>query len=228
MRQTRSDVNVEEGDLYIINHTDEEPAEFDPTLWMALADSWWELGRKLSPFAGDALTAEQKAALVAAWVAGVRSGAEDDDEDLKAAVTPEALTTFIDNALRLLERKYKGEPIAAELQTLVDGARYRISDDGTRLSFHETPEAFWAWEYVYLFEDLKYDDPGWETAVGYCDGCRAFFVKSRKDQRFHADACRKKAANKRFYKTRGKSKRRRVVRTTVPSMQSVVISKKNG
>jgi hypothetical protein len=189
-----------------IQHTESQAAEeFDATLWMALADSWWDLGKKMAPFVGDTLTAGQREGQLRAWVKAVH---DDADDEVKAAVTPHALAAFVRTALNLLERKYSGELIAEDVQRLIEHARYRISDDGRLLRFGETPEAFWAWEYVYLFEDLKYDEPGWTAAVARCETCKAFFVKARKDQRFHSDACRKRAANQRFYKTRGKSKKR--------------------
>ena len=191
-----------------MNYTESpEAPDFDATLWLAVADSWWDLGKKTAPLIGDTLTAEQREGHLRAWVNAVHEDADDDDE-LKAAMTPEALDGFVRTGLDLLERKYNGGQIADDVQRLIDHARYRISDDGNLLRFGETPAAFWAWEYIYLFEDLKYDDPGWTTAVGRCEMCKAFFIKARKDQRFHSDACRKRAANQRFYKTRGKNKRR--------------------
>lgn len=198
-------VNHLEGDLRSLQHT--EGPEFDATLWMAIADSWWDLGRRSAPLIGDTLLAEQRDGYLSAWAKAVHEGAEG-DEDVIAAVTPAALDTFVRTALGLLERKYGGGAIAEELQRLVEPAKYRISDDGKLLRFDESPEAFWAWEYVFLFQDLKYEEAGWLTAVGRCERCDAFFIKSRKDQRFHSDACRKHVANKRFYKNRGRNKRR--------------------
>jgi hypothetical protein len=187
-------------------HTDTlDGEEFNATLWMALADSWWDLGKKTAPLIGPDLSNEKRQAHLHDWAENVR---EDADDEVKAAVTPERLETFVITALDLLKRKYHGEAISEEVQRLIEHARYKITDDGNRLKFGETPEAFWSWEYVYLFEDLKFEEAGWLTAVGMCESCSAFFIKSRKDQRFHNDACRKQAANKRFYKTRGRTKKR--------------------
>lgn len=191
-----------------MQHTESlERPEFDATLWMAIADSWWDLGKRTAPLIGDTLEPEQREGCLRAWVTAVHESAED-DEDVIAAVTPASLETFVKTALALLERKYDGGVIAPEVQRLIEPARYQISDDGKLLRFDESPEAFWAWEYVYLFEDLKYEEAGWLTAVARCERCKAFFIKSRKDQRFHSDACRKHVANQRFYKTRGRNKRR--------------------
>lgn len=197
------------------SYTDSEPEEFDATLWMALADTWWDLGRRLAPFVGDTLPEEEKEGKLRSWVTEIHAGT--DDDEVIAAVTTDALRTFVRNALELLEQKYRGQTIAARVQSLITDARYDVADDGRRLKFGENSAAFWAWECVFLFQELTYDDPGWETAVGFCDGCSAFFLKTRKDQRYHADVCRKKAANKRFYKTRGKLKRRRI-RRAIPKM----------
>lgn len=191
-----------------MHHTEsEERPEFDATLWMAVADSWWDLGKKTAPLVGETLTAEQREGHLRAWVKTVHESADGDD-DVLAAVTPDTLDTFIRTALALLERKFEGEKIANDVQSLVEPARYRVRDDGNLLRFDESADAFWAWEYLYLFEDLKYDEAGWMTAVGRCERCKSFFIKSRKDQRFHSDECRKHVANQRFYKTRGRNKRR--------------------
>lgn len=191
-----------------MQHTESlERPEFDATLWMAIADSWWDLGKKTAPLIGDTLGPEQRDGHLRAWTQAVHENTEQ-DTDVVAAVTPEALDSFVRTALTLLERKYDGERIASDVQGLVDAAQYRISDDGNLLRFKESAEAFWAWEYLYLFEDLKYEEAGWITAVGRCERCKSFFIKSRKDQRFHSDACRKHVANQRFYKTRGRNKRR--------------------
>ena len=186
----------------------ERKEEFDPFLSLVLADTWWDLGRRLAPFIGDSGSQEQKTASLRDWVSEAKV---DQDTDVIEALATDQLLRFVTTALALLERKYEGADIAADVRELVADARYDISDDGRMLTFIETPEAFWAWEYLYLFKEMhSTNEPDWTTAVGRCEGCTVFFVKTRIDQRFHNDACRKKAANLRFYRSgKAKAKRRR-------------------
>ena len=186
----------------------EQRADFDPVLSMALADSWWDLGKKLAPFTAGSATTEQQTAFLRGWAAEVR---DDEDPDVVAAVTPDRLQLFVATVLTLLERKFEGGDIAEDVRALIADARFDVCDDGRRLRMTETPEAFWAWEYVYLFTEMHSTSKSdWTTAVGRCSECNVFFVKTRTDQRFHGDACRKRAANVRFYRnSKAKRKRRR-------------------
>lgn len=182
--------------------------DFDPVLSMAVAGSWWDLGRRLAPFAGEAASPEQQTAALRDWAAAILK--DEDDQDVIDAVTEDGLRTFVATVLPVLERKFDGREIAAEVQRLISAASYYVSDEGHRLNMKETSEAFWAWEYLYLFNDMHWTHKSdWITAVSRCAECNVFFIKTRIDQRFHSDACRKKAANLRFYRSdRAKAKRR--------------------
>jgi len=189
------------------NDMDERRQDFDPWLATAVADSWWDLGRKLAPFTAGSDPAEQQVAFLRDWAASIH---KDEDADVIAAVTPERLRQFVTTVLHLLERKFEGDNVAEDVRRLIADARYDVSDDGRRICFTETPEAFWAREYLYVFTEMHSTNRSdWTTAVGRCGECNAFFVKTRSDQRFHSDLCRKRAANLRFYRnSRAKSKGR--------------------
>jgi hypothetical protein len=187
------------------NDTTTERAEFDPVLSMAIADTWWELGKRLSPFVGDAVSSAQKAAALEDWVAEILKARSTDEErevdrDIVSALTPERLGTFVETALALLERKYNNESIARDVHTLIKEASCDVVDaPNRRLEMPETPDAFWAWEYLSLFTEMRSSNKSdWTIAVGNCEKCKQFFVKTRSDQRFHNDTCRKEAANVRF------------------------------
>ena len=70
--------------------------EFDATLWMALADSWWELGKRTAPLIGERVTKEEREGHIRSWVRLIQ---ENVDEGVKAAVTPEALNEFVRTCL---------------------------------------------------------------------------------------------------------------------------------
>ena len=76
--------------------------DFDPVLSMAVAGSWWDLGRRLAPFTGDAASAEQQTASLRDWAAAILK--DEDDQDIIDAVTEDGLRTFVGTVLPLLER----------------------------------------------------------------------------------------------------------------------------
>lgn len=182
---------------------DERDEEFDPWLGCLAGETWWELGRNLAPTMTD--EPAERAKHIAEWAKEMRELLLADDMKVEAkAVTSSALTEFVDTLMSVLERKYEGKPIAGDVRRLMRrSGDYQIADDGQYIVVEEHGEVFWANEFRYLFEDLqRYTGRGWLNAVGRCegDGCGRFFVKTRIDQRFHADTCRTRTANRKAYR----------------------------
>jgi len=186
------------------NDTDREAPEFNASLPMHLVDTWWQLGRRLSPFVGSGTSELRRDVFIEEWLASAREGSE---SDALSALTAEKLREFIATALSVLEDKFEGRDVADRVALLIAAATFDVADEGRLLRLTEKPDAFWSWEYLYLFTELHAENkPSWLTAVGRCQHCTLFFVKSRSDQRFHDDSCRKMSANKRFYNRSKKPK----------------------
>jgi hypothetical protein len=174
-----------------------EPAgkeRFDPWLGLTIADTWQDLGQQIGRVRDD--KGKFNTEKLTKWAAAVISESGD---DMAAIVTPSSLQRFVETSLRVLEAKAKGESIRAHAKRLVRRRRFQSikveEKPGSRyLDLFEPESVFWAVEYQLLFEGLgtpsKANDEGWLQAVGFCDGCGSFFVKARRDQRFHSDACR--------------------------------------
>jgi hypothetical protein len=196
--------------------------EFDPWLGLLLGDTWWKIGKN---FAGILnVDGEKRTQNLELWVGALR--AELSDEEMHESVdgmTAEALMQFIETVMDVLERKFDGKKIGADVRRLTQKSnRYNIYDEGQYLDFQEPTDTFWAAEYNFLFSDLDktHSGGGWLNAVGRCadPDCNIFFIKSRSDQRHHTPACRTRSANRQSYseksgqKAHTKRGRPRVVR----------------
>lgn len=189
-----------------MKRTAEEVAEqeggYDPYLGLSVADSWWELGRHINRLRAAESKAEQLE-IAGKWADELNA---EDDPNVDYSVKATELVEFADNITDLLERKFNGEPIAADVNRLMapmHGLRYE--DDEQFLVRRESGEVFWAIEYAYLFEDLRRRDfSAWSKAVGYCENetCGKFFIRQRIDNRYDSDKCRTNAANRKYYKRR--------------------------
>lgn len=196
--------------------TDNEDDEhgFDSSLGSAIADSWWALGKLLAPFHRDERDESKAEAAIAYICQFFEDGTAQWTEDTVNALTPERLRAFAEDLNDLLERKYHGGPIAAEVLSRVRHSSNYTADEAKQfLRLRESPDVWWANEYRVIFNDLAERTEGhaWLEAVTVCanDRCRRFFVKRRPDQRFHSEACRARVANQRSYrKKRSLAKKR--------------------
>lgn len=184
----------------------DDEVDFDPYLGLGIAESWWLLGRYLSAF-HPAESDDVMRATAERWIADLFDDDEPWHEDARAALKADRLVEFAKNAYRLLERKFRGEPIGPEALALVKPAvDYQAREDGQFLDLFEPVDVWWANEYRMLFLDLvePKTHKSWLHAVGTCanEKCSRFFVKQRSDQRFHSEACRARAANQRAYEKR--------------------------
>ncbi len=172
---------------------------YDPHLGLAIARTWWELGRwtnRLRSAGGKA----ERLAVAREWADEVN---ERGVRKLGLEVLPRDLSVFVEKLLPLLERKFDGGAIASEATKLVAPMRFTYEDRGRFLEVRETHAAFWAAEYYYLFGDLKrFETRTWLNVVGYCENeaCKRFFIRQRIDNRFDSDRCRTNAANREYYK----------------------------
>lgn len=183
-----------------------DPVDFDPYLGMATADSWWLLGRRLAPFHRDE-PEDRKMMAAERWIGDLLKERDECYDDEIAALTPERLRHFAEDVYVLLERKFHGEAIGAEvIERLRASADFDPREKGQYLDLFEPVNVWWANEYRALFLDLvePKSGPSWLYAVDLCanERCRRFFVKQRSDHRFHAESCRSRAANQRSYQKR--------------------------
>jgi hypothetical protein len=182
----------------------DDPIGYDPYLGLAVADSWWALGRWVNRLRASQTTGE-RSKIAREWADEVNL---DDDPAIDYAVSPKELIAFADTIIDLLERKFNGEGIASEVNSLVAPiGQVRYEDDETFLTRRENSAAFWALEYYFLFDDMeRRDNSVWSRAVGYCDNepCRKFFIRQRIDNRFDSEKCRTNAANRKYYKRRSR------------------------
>jgi hypothetical protein len=167
---------------------------FDPWLGLTIADTWEALGQQIGRVRDDEGKFDTEK--LTKWAAAVIS---ESGKDLARIVTPSSLQRFVETSLRVLEAKAKGKSIRAQAKRLVRRRRFQSikveEKPGSRyLDLSEPESVFWAVEYQLLLEGLgtpsKANDEGWLQAVGFCDGCGSFFVRARREQRFHSDACR--------------------------------------
>jgi hypothetical protein len=179
-----------------------EERSYSPFIGLAVAQTWGDLARWVNRLrAADTDAAELDVALE--WADEVNAC----DRRADYAVNPGDLIAFAKTVTDILERKLKGEPIAAEAKKLMAPmSEVELDDENQRLVWHENRNAFWASEYYFLFARLS-SDLVWWKAVGYCDNekCRKFFIRQRADNRFDSDKCRQNAANRKFYKRRARS-----------------------
>jgi hypothetical protein len=182
---------------------EEEVDEFDPFLGLLLGETWWKLGKNFGP----ALTGsdDDRAAYLAKWSAELREQLlEEEMKESLDAINPDSLRQFISTAMSLLEKKYDHGNIAKDVDRLTKKANEaNIYDVGQYIDIQEPTEVFWANEYDFLFRDLvkPLEGRGWLNAVARCaaSSCQTFFIKQRKDQRYHTDACRTRTANREAY-----------------------------
>jgi hypothetical protein len=191
---------------------EDEQQIFDPYLGLAVAGSWWVLGRWTNRLQ-SAETESSRSDVLQAWATAVWDDVQDCSPVRKTgAVTPEALDIFAGTVLSLLKDKFEGKPIADAVSRLIRPNHLSVRDDGKFIVIDENVETFWAIEYVSLFGELDREDfepPGWLNAVGICenDRCKLFFIKQRIDNRFHSDRCRTNSANRGAYKRRGHTRK---------------------
>lgn len=184
---------------------EQETQAFDPYLGLAVAPSWWVLGRWTNRLR-SAKDKPERMAVLQAWAREVWEGSDDCDPVRKArAVTSAALERFAGTVLSLLKAKYDGKPIADKVRRLIKTNEHAIRDDGRYLIIDEDAATFWSVEYALLFDELDseaFEPPGWLNAVGICENerCGRFFVKQRIDNRFDSDKCRTNSANRAAYK----------------------------
>lgn len=178
-----------------MNEGRDEVELFDPYLGLAVADSWWILGRRLNKLR-IAKTEAARTVALETWAKEVWD-ASDDCATVRRlnVVTSTSLDLFASNVLRLLAAKYRGESISAEVHGLVHPTDYAIRDEGRFLIFDETAATFWSLEYYMLFSELDsegFEPPGWLRAVGICENerCNRFFIRQRIDNRFDTESCR--------------------------------------
>ena len=180
----------------------DEPVGYDPYLGLAVADSWWILGRWVNRLRA-AETGAEKVQIAREWADEVNA---DDDPGIDYTVKPKELIAFTDTIIDLLERKFSRKPIASDVTRLVTPmGEVGFADDDQFLRRHENSRVFWALEYYFIFDDLdRRENSVWSRAVGYCDneGCQKFFIRQRIDNRFCSDKCRTNVANRKYYKRR--------------------------
>lgn len=174
------------------DHTD----SFWPDLSLSVAPTWWQLGARLSK-RGDSKALQ-------GWVQEIKANLYETEA---AAVTLPALKQFADTVYRLLNQKFDGQPIAAEVRELIKVSNdFDFKDDDQYLDAGEPDGIFWANEYRELFTDIyktnSRNDRGWLEAVDRCIHCGTFFVKSRIDQKFDSAACRVKYLNAKSYRAK--------------------------
>lgn len=180
---------------------EEDDPDFNPWLGLWVADTWWELGRRFMQLSDS--NKEKRDVHLKNWSDHVTQKLMQDEMPLAAtAVTVKTLDDFFNTLLPLLEKKYEGESISAEVAQLVKRkSDVHLLDKGKYLDHDEPSGYFWAAEYWMLFSDLSPPDEndGWLHAVTRCDACKVFFIKQRINQIYHSEACRVRAANRKSY-----------------------------
>ena len=96
--------------------------------------------------------------------------------------------------------------LARQMSLIAPMCEVSLEDQKQYLVWRETRDAFWAFEYYFLFARLARDSLWWK-AVGYCENpkCQKFFIRQRADNRFDSDKCRQNVANRKFYQRRARS-----------------------
>jgi hypothetical protein len=185
----------------------EPPAEhrsYAPYLGLCVAPTWGDLARWTNRVRA-ATTDDEQGAIARDWADEV-NGRHDPQREVE--VTARELIAFTDTVVNLLERKFNGEPIANEANQLIAPMRGLVIKDHERdVLLSENSDVFWAFEYYFLFSQLRSRDSVWWKAVGKCDNekCGKFFIRQRADNRFDSDKCRQNAANRKFYQRRARS-----------------------
>jgi hypothetical protein len=184
----------------------DEPPEFDPSIDMVIAETWWALGKRINAFHPDE-PADHRSAAALEWIAHLfkDSNSEDWYDDARAALTPEQLRTFAEDLHGLLERKYRGESIGNEvLERVRPSSNFTFDESDQFLELRESVEVWWANEYRQIFFEMeRYErKPNWTVAAANCanEACGRFFIKRRPNQRYHSEACQARAANQRSYR----------------------------
>src|SRR5215469_9710258 len=89
-----------------------DDSDFDPSLGLEIADTWWALGRWTTRLR-EADTEAKRNAVAKEWADGINAdSAKFPDSDL--TVKPPDLRRFVEKILSLLERKYRAERIGSE------------------------------------------------------------------------------------------------------------------
>jgi hypothetical protein len=184
--------------------TSNAPDNFDASLGLGVAETWWELGKLLA--------LRDDAGALALWAARVR--AELDEPEANAITVPE-LQKFARVAYELLRAKFNRQNIANQFSTLMaSSSKFKVVEQDQYLKATEPPKTFWANEYRYLLTDLSRPKSGigWLNAAGLCPVCGEFFIRARSDQKFHNDSCRARFHNTAAYEKQ-KSMRRKHARS---------------
>jgi hypothetical protein len=199
------------------NHMNDndESSDFDPTVGLAVAETWWALGRWLQAFHRDE-PAERRRDAAHEWIAHLfKDGKDEWVDDAAAALTPDRLQVFAEDIYALLERKYRGGSIGDDvLERMRHSAGFRVDESGQFVHMRESAEVWWANEYreVFLALDEREKSPSWTFAAAYCanENCKRFFIKRRPNQRYHSESCQARSANKRSYRKHRSSSHRRM------------------
>ncbi|HEV2738714.1 MAG TPA: hypothetical protein VGU66_09060 [Candidatus Elarobacter sp.] len=181
----------------------DETDEFDPELNLALAPSWWQLGKRFAAV----LNSEdgERNQVLEEWTAATRRQLEEDGmNEPIGGITPETVMDFVTTVMDVLERKFDGKSIAKEVVSRTRKAnKINVYDDGQYLNIQEPSDTFWAVEYDFVFSrlDRSMASGGWLNAVARCADldCKQFFVKARKDQRYHTSECSMRARQREAY-----------------------------
>ncbi len=191
--------------------SNEQEQNFDPYIGSYIATTWWDLGKQISELEKPKTNKNQH---FDDWLTSIRTEAEKSQIVNPDDLIRTDLQCFISNLLRLLESKYHSDDIANELRELIDVPDFvgTITDHGQYIRYNESARGFWASEYDRIFDSLRFPQKGgkgWLEAVTTCGyaSCNKFFIKSRRDQRFHSDTCRAKTANKLAAESKRKPRR---------------------
>ncbi len=196
---------------------EEEAPDFEPTIGLAIADTWWALGRRLHAFHPDEPADHRRAAAVE-WIEYLFKDGEKEDwyDDALVALTPAQLQTFAEDLHALLERKFRGEPIGKDvLERIRPSAGFTIDESEQFIELRESVDVWWANEYreVFLEMEKREKSPSWTFAGAYCanERCKRFFIKRRPNQQYHSEACQARSANQRSYRKHRSTAHRRMV-----------------
>lgn len=190
-------------------------SDFDPFIGSGIAMTWWRFGTSLS----KARLIDPDSALITWDDAELEKWLKEFQDEMGPRdakfVSKTMIKRFVETTLRLLEAKYDGKPIAAEVKRLVrQAAAYQCVDVEGYLEMDEPGDCLLANEYRLLFLELgrPRDESGktdWRRAVGRCEQCHRFYVKQRLDQRFDTAKCRVRYANKKSPGRAARANRRR-------------------
>lgn len=195
-----------------MNYGDQDRARFDPSYSGILVPTWGKLGywtQQLMHAEDDV----SRRKVLDEWTEEIHEEHAErwprTRQAVEQAVTPDAIDRFVKTVLDLLERKFTGKPIAARVNELIAPLKLTASDDDGYLSMPYSPRSLWAEEYLLIFTDLARprDGKGWHDAVHYCNKCKRFFIRARRDQKFCSDKCRTDVGNARTYQQRKQKKR---------------------